>query len=169
LQDYLAVGKILSSWSYKGQVKVEPLTDDIRRFKKLKRVFLESNGQKIPHEVESVTFLSGAFVVIKIKGIDTKQEAQKLVSCYLYVHRDDAVKLPEGHYFISDIIGLKVYTEQHELLGEVTDVLKTGSNDVYVVRRDGEKDILLPAIKQVVKLIDIENKKMVVRLMEGML
>jgi len=169
LQDYLAVGKVLSSWSYKGQVKIEPLTDDIRRFKKLKRVFLENNGQKIPYEVETVTFLPGAFVVVKIKGIDSQQEAQKLVSDYLYVHRDDAVKLPEGHYFIADIVGLKVYTEQHELLGEVIDVLKTGANDVYVVRRDGKKDVLIPAIKQVVKLIDIENKKMVVRLMEGMI
>lgn len=169
MQEYLAVGEIISSWSFKGKVKVMPLTDDISRFKKLKTVFLESNGQKIPYEVESVSLISNNYAVVKIKGIDTQQEAKKLVSQYLYVHRKDAVKLPKDHYYISDIIGLKVYTDEQVFLGEITDVLETGANDVYVVQRNDQKEVLIPAIKDVVKLVDIEGGKMVVKLMEGML
>jgi 16S rRNA processing protein RimM len=169
LQEYLAVGKVLSSWSFKGQVKIQPLTDDIMRFKKLKKVFLQTDDKKIPHEVESVTFLNNRFVVLKIKGIDSERKAKELISKYVFIHRDDAVKLPEGRYFICDIIGLDVFTEQEEYIGKITDVLETGANDVYVVKRVGKADVLLPAIKQVIKVIDIHNRKMIVRPMEGLL
>ncbi|HHW02895.1 MAG TPA: 16S rRNA processing protein RimM [Thermoanaerobacterales bacterium] len=168
MEQYITVGRVLSSWGVRGQVKVEPLTDDIKRFDKLKKVYVDTNNSLIPYDVESVLYLKKAFVILKLKNVDSPEQAEKLRGEHLKVSREDAVKLPEGSYFICDIIGLFVFTESGELLGKVVDVLQTGANDVYVVSGDTGNQILLPAIKEVVRQIDLENNKMIVRLMEGM-
>ncbi|TYP59958.1 ribosome maturation factor RimM [Thermosediminibacter litoriperuensis] len=169
MREYITVGRVLAPWGVRGQVKVEPLTDDVARFRKLKSVLVEEDGALKSYGVNSVVFLKKDFVVLELQGIDAVESAERFRGRYLMVHRKDAVKLPEGHYFICDIIGMEVYKEEDgELLGRVQDVLKTGANDVYVVGLKDGRELLLPAIRDVVKEIDLENNKMVVKLMEGM-
>ncbi|ADL07830.1 ribosome maturation factor RimM [Thermosediminibacter oceani] len=169
MREYIAIGRVLAPWGVRGQVKVEALTDDVNRFRKLKSVLVEEDEALKSYVVNSVVFLKKDFVALKLEGIDTVESAERLRGRYLMVHRKDAVKLPEGHYFICDIIGMEVYREEDgELLGRVRDVLKTGANDVYVVDLKGGRELLLPAIRDVVRKIDLENNKMVVKLMEGM-
>lgn len=165
--DYLSIGQIVNIHGFKGEVKVYPLTDDMSRFNKLKEVYVEENTQLVKYEVEGLKFLSNT-VAMKLKGIDTEEAANKLRNFYMKVDRKSAVKLPKDSYFICDLIDLEVYDEKGLLLGTLRDVLQTGSNDVYVIQTTG-KDILVPALKEVVKLIDIKNKKIVVELPEGLI
>jgi len=167
LLEYLSIGQIINIHGFKGEVKVYPLTDDMSRFKKLKEVFVEENDQLIKYVVEEIKFQSNV-IIMKLKGVDTEEAANKLRNRYIKVDRKSAVKLPRDTYFICDLIDLEVYDEEGLLLGKVKDVLQTGSNDVYVVQTDG-KDILVPALKEVVRDIDIRNGKLVVRLPEGLI
>lgn len=165
--EYLSIGQIVNVHGFKGELKVYPLTDDIKRFRKLKEIYVEENSLLVKYEVESVKFSSN-FVIIKLKGIDTEIEANRLRDFYLKVDRESAVKLPKDSYFICDLIGLGVFDKNGLLLGTIKDVLQTGSNDVYVVRTDG-KDILIPALKDIVKEIDLENQSIMVELPEGLI
>lgn len=169
MKQYITVGRILSPWGVKGQVKVEPLTDDIKRFKNLKEVFYEEENNLKKLNIEEVIFIRNAFVIIKFQGIDDRNEAEKYRNVYIMVDRKDAIKLPKGRYFICDIIGLKVYTLEGEYLGEITNVIQTGANDVYVVKSNEDKEILIPAIKEVVKNIDVEKGYMLIYPMEGLI
>jgi 16S rRNA processing protein RimM len=164
----IRIGKILAPWGVKGQVKVEPLTDNIRRYDNLKSALIKYKDELVCMKIESVLYLKNAYVVVKFEGIDSPKEAENLRNEYINIFRKDAIKLPTGHYFICDIIGLDVYDEKQEYIGTITDVLQTGANDVYVVKRS-DKEFLLPAIKDVILNIDIDNNQMIVRLMEGML
>lgn len=168
MDKYITVGRILSPWGVKGQVKVEALTDDVKRFDKLARVFIDVGDVPVCSDVESVLYLKDVFVVLKLKNIDTPEQAEKFRGGYLKVLRKDAVKLPEGRFFICDIIGLCVLTESGEPLGRIVNVIQTGANDVYVVKGENGREIFIPAVRHVVKKIDLENNKMVVQLMEGM-
>ncbi len=165
--EYLSIGQIINIHGFRGDVKVYPLTDDISRFKKLKEVYVEENTQLVKYEVESLKFLSNT-IAMKLKGIDTEEAANKLRNFYVKVDRKSAVKLPKDSYFICDLIDLEVYDGKSGRLGTVGDVLQTGSNDVYVVKTGG-KDILIPALKEVVKEIDMKNKKIMVELPEGLI
>lgn len=165
--EYLSIGQIINVHGFMGEVKVYPLTDDMSRFKKLKEVYIEENGRLIKYEVLGVKFLSNTLAV-KLKGIDTEEAANRLRNLYIKVDRKAAVKLPKDTYFICDLISLEVYDEEGLLLGTVRDVMQTGSNDVYIVQTTG-KDILIPALKDVVKEIDINNRKIVVKLPEGLI
>jgi len=162
---YLRIGKIVNTQGIKGEVRVLPLTEKLDRFDLLKIVFLDDT-RLIEMEVEYVKYHKN-FVLIKFKGVDNMNEAEKLKDNYILVSREDAIELPEGSYFVCDLIGLNVYTKEGSPLGKVEDVLSTGSNDVYVVR-DGEKEILIHALKTVVLEISLEQDKMVVDLPEGL-
>lgn len=168
MNKYIFVGRILSPWGVKGQVKVEALTDDIRRFDKLDKVFIDAGDTPVCSDVESVLYLKDEFVVLKLKGINTPEQAEKFRGAYLKIPREYAIKLPEGRYFICDIIGLCVSTENGEQLGKIVEVIQTGANDVYVVKGENGKQILIPAVKQVVKKVDLQNGEMVIKLLEGM-
>jgi len=165
--EYLSIGQIINTHGLRGAVKVYPLTDDISRFEKLKEVYVEENDGLVKYKVESVKFLSST-VSVKLKGIDSEEAANKLRGSYIKVDRKSAVKLPKDTYFICDLIDLEVYDEKGLLLGTVKDVLQTGSNDVYVIQSSG-KDILIPALKDIVKKIDLENKKILVEMPEGLI
>lgn len=168
-KEYLVVGKILSSWGIKGQIKVEPLTDDPKRFTKLKEVFIEFADETVSYRVLSVLFINQYFPVLKLEGINSVEEANKLRRCYIKIYRKDAVKLPKNRYFICDIIGLCVFDEQGGSIGTIVDVFQTGANDVYVIKNKDKTEILIPAIKEVIKEIDIKNGYMTIRLLEGMI
>ena len=165
--EYLSIGQIINTHGLRGAVKVYPLTDDISRFEKLKEVYVEENDGLVKYKVESVKFLSST-VSVKLKGVDSEEAANKLRGFYIKVDRKSAVKLPKDTYFICDLIDLEVYDEKGLLLGTVKDVLQTGSNDVYVIQSSG-KDILIPALKDIVKKIDLENKKILVEMPEGLI
>jgi len=160
--DKVIIGKIGAPHGVRGDVRVIPLTDFPDRFHQLKMVYTD-DGAKLT--VESARFHK-QFVLVKFRGIDTMNEAELLRGKLIKVRREDAVVLPEGHYYFFDIIGLSVFTETGEHLGDIADILQTGSNDVYIAERKNEKPLLIPALKEVVLQIDIPGKKMIVRLQE---
>lgn len=167
MQEYFEIGQIVNTSGLKGIVKVNPFTDDVSRFEEIKKVFIEKNKELTEYEIEEVRFHKNQ-VLIKFKNIDSIEEAEKFRNCYIKISRKDARKLPEDTYFIVDLIDTNVYLENDEYVGKIIDVFSTGSNDVYVIKREGNIDLLIPAIKDVIKDIDIKNKKMIVNLIEGL-
>ena len=169
MEDMLKVGIIASTHGVKGEVKVYPTTDDVNRFKNLKQVFLDNGSEKILLEIEGVKFFK-QMAILKFKGIDSLDDVVKYKQKELYILRKDVVKLKADEYFIADLIGIGVFDEQGSKLGELIDVMSTGANDVYIVQmQDPEKELLIPAIKECILNIDVEQKQMVVHLMEGLL
>lgn len=167
MQDFLEIGQIVNTYGIKGFLKVVPFTDDITRFDSLSSIYIVKKEEMIEIDIEQVKYHK-SLVLLKLKGIDDINQAENYKGCFLKIKRKDAVKLPKDSYFIVDLIGLEVYTLENRLLGKVDDIFKTGSNDVYVVKDSLGKQILLPAIKQVIKNIDIENKRITVDLIEGL-
>lgn len=165
---YLEVGKIVNTFGIKGQVKVVPYTDYIERFGELKEVLIEKKNQLQSFQIEQVTYHKN-MVILKLKGIETIEEAEKYRNCYLKIDRKNAKKLPEGTYFIADLIGLDVYTDEGTLLGKVDDIYNSGSSDIYVVKDEMGKQVLLPAIPEVLKDIDLEKEKIIVHIIKGLL
>ena len=168
MEDLFQVGAITSTHGVRGEVKVYPTTDDVRRFKKLKEVLLDTGKEMLTLEVESVKFFK-QFVILKFKGIDSLNDVEKYRSKNLFVTRENAIKLRKDEYFIADLIGLCVYTDEDVLFGELTDVIQTGANDVYVVKMEDGKEVLFPAIKECILSVDMENRQMKVHVMDGLL
>lgn len=168
--NYFEVGKIINTHGVKGEVKIMPLTDDPNRFKKLKQVYIapgiSDNMKKF--DIQGVKFHK-TFVIMKIKGIDDMDSAETFKEQFLIIDRKDAVKLPEDTYFISDIIGFEVYDETGKSLGTLKEVLQTGSNDVYVVRDENKREILIPALKSVVNEVSLDNNRITVTLPQGLI
>jgi 16S rRNA processing protein RimM len=160
MNDFLAVGVIINAHGLHGELKVFPLTDDIRRFRKLEKVFIDGTEKKVVW-----CKLQADRVILKIEGIDSIEEAQKYFKKYLEVKREDAVELSEGSYFIADLIGCVVFDTDGRNLGAISDVIKTGSNDVYWIKEG--KELLIPALKDIVLEVDVENKKIVIKPVES--
>ena len=163
----LEIGQIVNTFGIKGIVKVKTFTDDIKRFDNLKTVYIEKNNTQKEYEIEEVKYHKD-MVLIKFKGVDTVEQAELLRNAYLTISRDSVEKLEEGRYYIVDMLGLEVYTDEQVLLGTLDDIFNTGSNDIYVVKDKQGKQILLPAIQDVIKQIDMENRKMIVHLLPGL-
>ena len=168
MEQLLQVGVISSTHGVRGEVKVFPTTDDVNRFKKLKKVILDTGKEQKELEIQGVKFFK-QMVILKFKGIDNINDIEKYKGNSLYVTREHAVKLKKDEYFIADLIGMKVYTEDEAYLGVLNDVLATGANDVYEVRMENGKDVLIPAIHQCILNVDVENNVMKVHLLEGLL
>ncbi len=164
----LQVGVITQTHGIKGEVKVFPTTDDVNRFKKLKEVILDTGKERLEMEIEGVKFFK-QYVILKFKGYDSINDIEKYKRGKLLVTRDKAVKLRKDEYFIADLIGLKVVTEDGKDFGTLKDVLTTGANDVYVVERPGASEVLLPAIRECVLDVDVEQGCITVHIMEGLL
>lgn len=167
MDNLLRIGVISNTHGIKGEVKVFPTTDDPKRFKLLKTVILDTGKENIELEVQSVRFFKN-LVILKFKGIDNINEIEKYKGKDLLVSREDAVPLEENEYFIYDIIGADVVTEEGDVLGVLTEVLTTGANDVYVVETKEGKELLLPVIDDCILDIDIDGKKVVAKLMPGL-
>ena len=168
MEDLLQVGIITSTHGVRGEVKVYPTTDDPRRFRRLKEVVLDTGREKLNLEIEGVKFFK-QFVILKFKGLDNINDIEKYRQKSLYVTRKNAVRLQRDEYFIADLIGLKVQGEDGKELGTVKDVIETGANDVYEVEMADGKSLLLPAIKQCILNVDVENGTMQVHVLEGLL
>ena len=180
MEDRFQVGVITSTHGVRGEVKVFPTTDDVKRFDKLKKVYLDYSvkgvrgtikKECIELEIGGVKYFK-QFVILKFKGIDNINDIEKYKGMDLYVTREDAIPLEEGEYYIADLIGLEVFDEDDNAIGKVSDVLQTGANDVYIVKGNADyknKEIMIPAIKQCILDINLEENKMKVHLLEGLL
>lgn len=166
-QQYFEIGQIVNHFGIKGMVKVNPFTDDISQFEEMKTILVDKKGNLQEMQIEEVKY-SKKQVLLKLKGIETVEEAEKYRNCYLKLPREKARKLPKNTYFIADLIGLEVYTEEGNLLGKVDDIYNTGASDIYVIKDELGRQILLPAIKEVIKQVDLEQEKIVVHLLDGL-
>lgn len=156
MKEFMSIGQIVNTHGLKGELKIYPLTDDIKRFRKLSKIYIDGNERKVVW-----CKLQANLVILKLEGIETVEEAVKYKNKYLDVKREDAVKLPEGRFFVADIIGCKVLDTDNVEFGTVYDVIHTGSNDVYWVK--GKEDLMVPALEKVVVKIDIENSEIIIR------
>lgn len=164
---HFKVGKIVKTQGLKGDVRVYPTTDDIYRFDFLEEFYVGKDREN-PLEVENVRY-KGNLVIMKIKGIDRVEDAEKFVGKDIYVSRDESFELEEGEFFIADMIGIDVYTVSGEKVGVLKEVLQYAANDVYVIKNEEGKEYLIPAVMKFVPEIDIEEGKMIIDPIKGML
>ncbi len=166
--DRLRVGVITSPHGVHGEVNVFPTTDDPNRFKKLKKCYIDLGKEIRPVEIDGVKFFKN-MVILHFKGIDDRNEIEKLRQKDLLIDREDAVTLKKGENFICDLIGLNVITDEGNCIGELEDVIQTGANDVYSVKSPEGKEILIPVTKECVLDVLLDEKKVIVHLLPGLL
>ena len=166
--EYIEIGQIVNTNGLKGVVKVNPFTDDISKFESLKYIYIQLKNELKKVKIEQVRYNKNQ-VLLKLEGIDSIEEAEKYRNFYLKTEKQSQEELGEDTYYIVDLIGLDVYSDKNEYLGKIEDVFPTGSNDVYVVKDNLGKQILIPAIADVVKEVDLKNKKMIINLIPGLI
>ena len=167
MEEILQVGVISSTHGIRGEVKVFPTTDDPGRFKKLKHVILDTGKEQKNLEITGVKFFK-QFVILKFKGIDNINDIEKYKGKSLYVTRENAVRLKKDEYFIADLVDMQVFLEDGTPFGVLTDVMKTGSNDVYCIQTQEHGEVLIPAIGECILDVDVEGQKMTIHLMPGL-
>lgn len=168
MDKYFEIGQIVNTNGLKGFVKVKPFTDDIQEFETFETIYVQKKTELIEFKIESVRYAKN-MVLLKLKGIDNIDSAEALRNLYIKVSREQLPELQENSYYIVDLLECEVVTVEGEILGKMDDVFNTGSNDIYVVKNEKGKQILLPAIKEVIKNVDIPNRKITVKLMEGLI
>ena len=168
METKLQVGIISSTHGVRGEVKVFPTTDDVKRFKRLKEVILDTGREEITLEIESVKFFK-QFVILKFKGLDNINDIEKYKGKSLYVTRANAVRLRKDEYFIADLQGLQVVDEEGKDFGTLRDVMETGANDVYIIDIADGREVLIPAIKECILHVDMEARVMKIHIMDGLL
>ena len=164
---YLEIGQIVNTFGIKGMVKVKPFTDNIERFNNLEKIYIKNKSGQTEYKIQEVKYHKN-MVLIKFEGIENPEQADLLRNSYLIVDRETEEPLEPGRYYIVDMIGLDVFTDDNEYLGKLEDIYNTGSNDIYVVKNELGKQVLLPAIEDVIKKIDMDNKKVIVHLITGL-
>lgn len=161
--EYIEFGKIVNTHGIKGEVKIYSYTDNPSNILKLKKVYIEN----VEYQVERIRLASNMFI-LKLKGIDRIEDTEGIKNKEIYREVLKKEKESTDEFFVRDLIGLDVVDEEENKIGILSDVINTGANDIYIVKKEDAKELLLPAIKQVVKNIDIKNKKIVVKIMEGL-
>lgn len=164
---YLEIGQIVNTFGIKGMVKVKPFTDNIERFSNLEKIYIKNKSGQTEYKIQEVKYHKN-MVLVKFEGIENPEQADLLRNSYLIVDRETEESLEPGRYYIVDMIGLDVFTDDNEYLGKLDDIYNTGSNDIYVVKNELGKQVLLPAIEDVIKNIDMDNKKVIVHLIPGL-
>ena len=167
MEKQLQVGVISSTHGVRGEVKVFPTTDDVTRFRQLKKVYLDTGREMLPLEIQNVKFFK-QFAILKFKGIDNINDIEKYRGKSLMIDREDAVDLDEDEYFIADMIGMKVCTEDGCEFGTLKDVMETGANDVYIIDSLEHGEVLIPAIRECILDVDMDEERMTIHLMEGL-
>lgn len=168
MESMLQVGVITTTHGIRGEVKVFPTTDTPRRFLELEYVYLESSGEYRKLEIENVKFFK-KFAILKLSGFHDINEAEKYKGKELWIPRGEAQPLKEDEYYIGDLIGMDVVLEDQSPFGVLKDVMETGANDVYVVETREGREVLLPAIGECIRHVDVEGGIMTVHLMKGLL
>lgn len=167
MEKQLQVGVISSTHGVRGEVKVFPTTDDVTRFRQLKKVYLDTGREMLPLEIQNVKFFK-QFAILKFKGIDNINDIEKYRGKSLMIDREDAVDLDEDEYFIADMIGMKVCTEDGSEFGTLKDVMETGANDVYIIDSPEHGEVLIPAIRECILDVDMDEERVTIHLMEGL-
>ncbi len=168
MEDLLQVGIISSTHGVRGEVKVFPTTDDVKRFQKLKTVLLDTEKEQLCLEIENVKFFK-QFAILKFKGYDNINDIEKYKGKGLFVTRENAVELEEDEYFIADLIGIRVISDDERIKGSLKDVITTGANDVYVIGLEDGRELLLPAIRECILDVSVADNLMKVHILEGLL
>lgn len=165
--DLLEAGKIVNTHGLRGEVKVVPWTDYPEVFEDIAFVYVKKKSGYERLDIEGIKYQKNN-LIIRFSQLGSIDDAQAYKNYILYVEREMLGELPEGVYYIADIIGCDAVKEDGELVGTVTDVFNSGSSDIYEVKRDGKKNLLLPVIDDVVLNVDIDAKRITVRMMEGL-
>ncbi len=168
MEKYFRVGVVTNTHGLKGEVKVFPTTDDAGRYKKLKEVIINPEKENIKLKIKAVRFFKN-LVIVKFDGIDDINDVEKYKGKDLFVSRENAVPLEENEYYIADLIDMDVYDENDEKIGVLYDVMQTGANDVYVINMDDGRELLLPVIEETVLDVDLDNNKIKVHILDGLL
>lgn len=161
----ILIGKIVNTHGIKGEVKVYPYTDDIDNLSKIKEVYFDEKLND-KHKVKSCKIQKN-MLIMKLEGINIVEEAAKLKDTNLYIIKEDISDM-EDTYYVEDLIGMDVIDEKNVVIGTITYVFNTGANDVYEIKSSDNNEIYIPAIKDVVKKVDVKNKKMYIEMMEGL-
>ncbi len=164
--DFFEIGCITNTHALKGEVKVRNYSASQKRFEELKSILVLINDEYIEYQIEKVRYQKDV-VLLKLKTIDTIEQAERLKGHSIFVRREDAPKLEEGAHYIADLIGMQVF-EGDTLIGTLDDVFTAGAADVYSIKRKGKDPLLLPALKEVILSIDLENNKIFVAIPEGL-
>ncbi len=168
MEDLFKVGTISSTHGIKGEVKVYSTTEDLSKFSQLKQLILYTGESYINLEIEGVKYFKNQ-AILKFKGIDNINDIEKYKGKDLFVSRENAEKLKEDEYYVADLIGSSVISDKGDELGQLTEVIKTGANDVYVVTASDGKEILLPVIRECILNIDVDKQIIKVHLMDGLI
>ena len=165
---FISIGYINKAHGIRGEIAVVSLTDHPTRFNKLNQVLIEyPDNSRQPFEITGARIGHGK-IIIKFKGVEDRTAAEELIGCYIVIPRDECFELPEDTYYIFDLIGLEVVTTQKQHIGTIEDILELPANDVYVVK-NGNREILIPAVKEIIKKVDIKNQRIVIEPIEGLL
>ena len=168
MKDILEIGQIVNTRGLRGEVKVNSFSQDSKRFEKINEIYIKENNELKSYKIEKVTYNKNQ-VILELENINHIDYAEKLRNKYIYVKKSQLEDLPEGVYYISDLIGLDVFEENsNNYLGKVDDIFSTKSNDVYVVKNELGVTKLLPGTPEVIKDIDLDNKKIIVNLIKGL-
>ena len=165
MKDYIKVGKIVNTHGVKGCMKVLALTDDLERFEELDYVYTEIDNKK--RKIVSVWYRKG-MVYLELEGISNMDDAIKLKESFISIEENQLKGLPKDTYYIFELEGLDVYSTEGEYIGKIKEVFQTGANDVYEVKNKSNT-YYIPAIKDVVKEINLEDKKVIINVIEGLL
>ena len=168
MEDLLKVGVITTTHGVRGEVKVFPTTDSPERFLDLDYVILDTGRQQMKLEIQGVKFFKN-LAILKFKGIDNINDIEMYKGKDLWIPREEAQPLEEDEYYIADLIGMEVYLEDGTLFGTLKDVMETGANDVYIVNSKAHGEVLLPAIGDCIKEVDVNENKMTIHLMDGLI
>ncbi len=164
--NYLEAGKIVNTHGLRGEVKLVPWTDSPQTFEEIDYVFIKKKTGDVRLDIERLKYQKSNLIV-KFNQISSIEEAEKLKNQTVYIDRDALGELPEGVYYIADIIGLAAVDESGNAVGTVVDIFNTGANDIYDIKREGKKNLLLPVIDDVIT-VDLENERVVVKIPEGL-
>lgn len=168
MDNHIRVGVFTTTHGIKGEIKVFPTTDDPKRFEYLKNIYLDTGKEYMPLEIEKVRYFK-KLIILKFKDINDINDIEKYKGKDLLILKEDAIELNEDEHFIFDLIDSEVYTEDGTKLGVLTEVLTSSANDVYVVKTQDNKELLLPSIKQCILDIDTDKKRITVHLMDGLI
>jgi len=166
--EYFKIGVVVNTQGLHGEIRVIPATDDPSRFDLLDYVHIEKNGKMTRYDIEKVRYHKN-FVMLKLRGVDDIEAAEKLRNAFVKIEAALALPCAEDEYYVADLVDMRVVTDDGCELGTISDVISTGANDVYIVKCEGKKDALIPAIKECVLSVDIPENKMTVRLLDGMI
>lgn len=164
--DLYQVGAVTQTHGIRGEVKVFPMTDDVSRFMHMKGLILDTGKEQLTLEVTNARPQKN-LVILKFKGYDNINDVERFKGAKLFVKKEDRIPLSENEYFIADLIGISVVTDEGRTLGVLTDVMTTGANDVYVVENEDGREVLLPAISECI--LSVEEGCMTVHLLPGLL